>query len=186
MNDPAAEQRGITGIFSIRPKGRGTNPIEIRIVRDFVTVIDSKAAFSKFQQQIDILKSAERKFESSLFDIKQIIQSDLFDSELDAAKELLKKGFLRGSGAICGVVLERHLKQVATNHMVTIKKPNPGISDLNELLKKENVIDIPNWRFIQHLVDIRNLCDHNKEREPKKEEIDDIINGVDKVIKTIF
>jgi len=31
MNDPAAEQRGITGIFSIRPKGRGTNPIEIRI-----------------------------------------------------------------------------------------------------------------------------------------------------------
>jgi len=30
MNDPAAEQRGITGIFSIRPKGRGTNPIEIR------------------------------------------------------------------------------------------------------------------------------------------------------------
>jgi len=30
MNDPAAEQRGITGIFSIRPKGQGTNPIEIR------------------------------------------------------------------------------------------------------------------------------------------------------------
>jgi len=26
MNDLAAEQRGITGIISIRPKGRGTNP----------------------------------------------------------------------------------------------------------------------------------------------------------------
>jgi hypothetical protein len=160
--------------------------IGLRTTRSYETVVDSKAAFPKFQQQIDILKSAERKFESSLFDIKQIIQSDLFDSELDAARELHKKGFLRGSGAICGVVLERHLKQVATIHGIAVKKTNPCISDLNELLKKEDVIDIPNWRFIQHLGDIRNLCDHNKEREPKKEEIDDLINGVDKVIKTIF
>lgn len=160
--------------------------IGVITTRGYETIVDSKAAFPKFQQQIDILKSAERKFESSLFDIKQIIQSDLFDSELDAARELHKKGFLRGSGAICGVVLERHLKQVATNHGITIKKANPCISDLNELLKKEDVIDIPNWRSIQHLGDIRNICDHNKEREPKKEEIDDLINGVDKVIKTIF
>lgn len=154
--------------------------------RGYETIVDSKAAFPKFQQQIDILRSANRKFESSLFDIQQIVQADLFDSELNAAKELSKKGFLRGAGAISGVVLEKHLKQVAGNHKITISKKNPCISDINEQLKKDGIIEIPDWRFIQHLGDIRNLCDHNKEREPKKIEIEELINGVEKIIKTIY
>lgn len=54
----------------------------------------------KFNVQLEILKSASRRFEASLFDIKQIVQADLFDSELDAGKELLNNGFLRGAGAI--------------------------------------------------------------------------------------
>ncbi len=48
------------------------------------------------------------------------------------------------------------------------------------------VYDIVNWRFIQHLGDIRNLCDYNKDREPTKEEVEELINGTEKVIKTIF
>lgn len=156
------------------------------ISRGNETIVNSEAAFPKFQQQMDILKSAEKSFVSSLFDIKNIVQSDLFDSELGAARELQKKGFLRGAGAISGVVLEKHLKQVLENHKIIIRKKRPSISDLNNLLKKEGIIEVPNWRFIQHLGDIRNLCDHNKERDPKSDDIDDLINGVDKVIKIIF
>jgi len=149
-------------------------------------IADAKSAFPRFQQQVDILKSAKRKFESSLFDIKQIIQADMFDSELQAANELSKKGFLRGAGAICGVVLERHLNQVIENHKITISKKNPTIADLNDLLKKEEIIETQDWRFIQHLGDIRNLCDHSKEREPQKDDIEDLLRGTDKIIKTIY
>lgn len=140
----------------------------------------------KYKTQFEILKSAELRFESSLFDIKQLIQADLFDSELDSAKELFKNGFLRGAGAISGVVLEKHLSQVCNNHRVTIRKKNPSISDSNDLLKNNNVIDVPSWRFIQRLGDLRNLCDHNKEREPTKEEVNELIHGVEKVSKTIY
>jgi hypothetical protein len=70
------------------------------------------AAVMRFFMQLDILKAAERRFESALFDIKQVVQAELFDSELDAASELVKRGFLRGAGAIAGVVLEKHLAQV--------------------------------------------------------------------------
>jgi hypothetical protein len=48
------------------------------------------------------------------------------------------------------------------------------------------VTTVPQWRFIQHLGDIRNLCDHAKEREPTKEEIEDLVAGTEKVLKTIF
>jgi len=149
-------------------------------------VVDTKAALPKFQQQVKILKSAERKFESSLFEIKQLLQADLFDSELDTSRELLKNGYFRAAGAVAGVVLEKHLEQISTSHNIKVKRKKPSISDYNDTLKEADVLDVPTWRFIQHLADLRNLCDHKKQREPKPEEIEDLINGVDKVSKTVF
>jgi len=149
-------------------------------------VAGQKSALPKFQQQMAILKSAERRFESSLFEIKQLLQADLFDSEIDTARELLKNGYVRAAGAVAGVVLEKHLEQVCLSQSVVIKKKKPTISDYNEALKANKIIEIPTWRFIQSLADLRNLCDHKRTREPKLEEIEDLINGVDKVSKTIF
>ena len=128
----------------------------------------------------------ERRFETSLFDIRQLVQADLFDSDLDAADELVKKKFTRAAGAVAGVVLERHLAQVCDNHIIKIAKRSPVISDLNNALKEANVIDVPLWRFVQHLADIRNLCDHNKTKEPTVEQVDDLLAGVRKMTKTLF
>lgn len=143
-------------------------------------------AKSIFDSQIGILKSCEKRFESSLFDIKQLLQSDIFDSELEAAKELNKKGFTRGAGAVAGVVLEGHLTQVCSNHTITVKKSNPSINDLNQLLKDNSIIETHDWRFIQRLGDLRNLCDHKKQKEPTQDEIDELIKGVDKMSKTLL
>lgn len=140
----------------------------------------------RFQMQLEILRSVERRFESSLFDIKQFVQADLFDSELDAARELEKHGFYRAAGAVAGVVLEKHLAQVAANHKITIGKKHPTISDLNDALKNAGVVETPTWRGIQRLGDLRNLCDHNKDREPTDTDITELVDGVDKTTKTLF
>jgi hypothetical protein len=126
------------------------------------------------------------RFESSLFDIRQLVQADLFDSELDAAEELIKQGFTRAAGALAGVILERHLNQVCLNHNIKISKKDPGISDLNDILKDASVLDIPQWRSIQYLADIRNLCDHNKKVEPTIEQVNELVAGVKKVTKTLY
>ena len=147
---------------------------------------DRKAAIPHFQQQLAILDSVKRRFESSLFDIRQLVQADVFDSELDAAEELGKNKFTRAAGAVAGVVLERHLAQVCKNHDVKVAKKTPGISDFNDALKSATVLDTAQWRFIQHLGDLRNLCDHNKAAEPTKEQVDDLIAGVKKISKTVF
>lgn len=149
-------------------------------------IINRASAIVKMEIQYKIVESAKERFTSALFDIKDIVQADIFDSELETAKELNKKGFIRAAGAVTGVILEKHLAHVCSLHNIKSKKANPSISEFNQLLKDNNIIDTPTWRFIQHLGDIRNLCDHSKEREPTKDEVADFIKGVDKIIKTIF
>ncbi len=144
------------------------------------------AAIPLFRQQVAIVKSIRSRLGSSLFDIRQLVQADLFDSEIDAATELAKNKFTRAAGALAGVVLERHLAQVCDNHSIVIKKKSPTINDLNSLLKDAGVTDTPQWRFIQHLADIRNLCDHDKKVEPTQEQVTDMTAGVAKVLKTLF
>ena len=147
---------------------------------------DEAAMAMRFQTQFQILESASARFESALFDIRQVTQADLFDSELEAAKELLRNGFLRPAGVLAGVVLENHLAQVCENHQVAIKKKNPSIGDLNDALKQAAVLEIENWRFIGRLGDLRNLCGHDKKQEPKNEQVSDLIGGTEKITKTLF
>ena len=82
----------------------------------------------------------------------------------------MRHKFNRAAGAVGGVVLERHLRQICERHKITFGKKNPGISDLNDLLKNNNVIEIPQWRAIQHLADLRNVCDHDKKVDPTASE----------------
>lgn len=49
-----------------------------------------------------------------------------------------------------------------------------------------NVIEVSIWRSIQRLGDIRNLCGHNKDREPLKDEVEELIYGTDKLTKTVY
>jgi len=149
-------------------------------------VFKPSSIITKYSQQYQILKSLETRFESSLFNIKQLLQADLFDSEIDAARELCKKGFYRAAGAICGVVIEKHLSEVCIQREIKVSKKNPAINDYNQLLKDNYVIDTPTWRYIQRLGDLRNLCDHKKIEEPTEDNIKDLIEGTDKVIKTVY
>ena len=158
----------------------------ITVSRGTSTVVGPHAAIPCFYQQLSLVKSARGRFQSSLFDIRQLAQADLFDSELDAAKELAKNKFTRAAGALAGVVLERHLKEVCDNHDVKLRSKAPQISNLNDALKDANVIDIPQWRSVQHLGDLRNLCAHDKESDPTQDQIEDLLAGVAKVTKTIF
>ena len=136
--------------------------------------------------QFSILRAAVELFDSSLSNIRATVQADLFDAESDAAKELLRNGFLRPAGMLSGVVLEKHLAEVAQTHRIKSRKQSPTINDFNEALKAAEILDIPTWRKIGYLADLRNLCAHNKEREPTKDEVTDLIDGVVKLTKTLF
>ena len=62
-------------------------------------IVGRDAAIPQFRQQLAILEATQGRFESSLFDIRHMVQADLMDSELGAAEHLAKSKFLRAAGA---------------------------------------------------------------------------------------
>ncbi len=164
------------------------NNLEISKTNYEETFVAGKvSAIPKFEQQLAILKSVKRRFESSLFDIKQVLQADLFDNEIEVARELNSKGFFRAAGAIAGVVLEGYLKQVCKNHNISIPKKKATINPIiDELLK--DILDSNQKKHIKYLAGIRNKCDHKDLNlgEPTKEEVEELINGTNKIIHNIF
>lgn len=135
--------------------------------------------------QLQILEAARLRFSSRLMDLRDMVIADLYDTELDKARGLLKQRLLREAGVVAGVVLEAHLQDVAKAHDLRIAKKAPTIADLNDPLRSAGVYDTPTWRFIQRLADIRNLCDHKKDREPTADEVLEFVEGVDKIAKTV-
>ena len=178
------------------PRARKAITFENYMIKDYLQglqrsrfekeIAGPSAAIPEFVQQLGIVKAAEKSLNSSLFEIRSILQADLFDSEIDSAEALAEAGFLRGAGAMCGVVIEKHLREVCDQHSIRVQKARPTISNLNDYLRKGDVLSVPQWRFIQHLADIRNACDHHRDREPTSDEIQDLVNGTRRVMKTVF
>jgi len=135
--------------------------------------------------QYTILVSINDRIDTVLSDIQTNLLIELQDTELETAKSLIKIN-LRASGIIAGVVLESYLSSVTKNHGITFRKKNPTLSDFNEALKSDNIYGTAEWRKVSYLGDIRNICAHKKNDEPTKEQIEDLINGVNWVTKNIF
>jgi len=161
--------------------------IGLQIKRGGIVVVNPFSSFStRFQHQLTIFYSAIGRIDSILTDIEGVLQSDLFKHELEAADDLLKKKHLRAAGTLAGVSLETHLGRICANHNIKISKQSPTISDYNEKLKEKGIFDIPTWRHVLLLGDIRNLCVHAKEREPTTDEVSDLLSGTKKIIATTF
>ena len=135
--------------------------------------------------QIAILQSVRTRLDSIIGNIHQTILADVRDRELETAQELQTVS-LRAAGALAGVVLERHLQETCTAHKLTIQKRKPKLSDYSESLKQSTVIDVPAWRKLGYLADIRNICCHAKGDAPTAEQVRELIGGVNWAIKTVF
>lgn len=145
----------------------------------------NKLAMMRILNQLQILSSLSSRIDSVLQDVTGHLFAEIQDAELVAATQLKKKS-KRAAGALAGVVLERHLQRAAENHNISIGEKSPTISDLNDPLKNKGVYDTPAWRKIQLLADIRNLCSHQKATEPTDEQVEELIAGVNSIIKTVF
>lgn len=136
------------------------------------------------KQQIAILAATYSRLERAVVDFMSTLRAEIYGSELDAARGLLNTSFLRPAGALAGVVLEKHLRQVCIARGIAVK-PSATISTYTMALKPG--IDLSVWGFLEYLGKLRNLCSHaNNGQEPTKQEVEDLISGTERITSTLF
>jgi hypothetical protein len=179
--------------YEIDPKRKYINN-ETFVIQDFIKFTPTsqipdfnakQRVLICFMNQLTILRSIETRIDSVIANIEGELYAELKDGELVIARQLVKINH-RAAGALVGVVIEGHLQKVAISHNIKVTKKNPTIADLNEPLKSAGVIDMPEWRKISFLADLRNLCSHKKDSEPTKEQVEELIQGADWLTKNIF
>ncbi len=138
---------------------------------------------SKLNVQFTIVASLLVAIESKISNIYSELITNIFEEEIECAEHLLNKNYLRSAGAVCGVILEMQMNNIIKNRGLSIAESNSTLSVYNDFLKKNGVYDNVEWSNICSLITIRNYCDHKKEREPTKEEVQRLIKGTKEFIE---
>lgn len=69
--------------------------------------------YEEFKRLGAIFSAAKEDLEGGyLVELKNIVQAELFESQLDQAQELLNKGFILPSAVVAGIVLETALREL--------------------------------------------------------------------------
>ncbi len=112
-----------------------------------------------------------------------LIAGEVFDSILEQAKELNKNGYKDPAAVLTRIVLENALKRMAQNFDIDSTKK---ASFINDQLKKMKRYSQSQWRFIQAWLDIGNAAAHGKFDEYKSEDIEKVIQDLERFLVSNF
>jgi len=96
------------------------------------------------------------------------------EENIDSAQELLDNDFIRAAGALCGVIIEKHLKPKLLPFDADAYKLT--LNALNDKCKINDLYSEIERKRISHMAGIRNLCDHKKPTDPTKQQIQTLID----------
>ena len=135
-------------------------------------------------QQQGILLSVPHIIELRVLEVAALVTSDLVQGELNEARLLLEYEFARAAGAIAGVALESHLKLLHNQSGLTYTGKD-SIVPLASNLRQHNIITLGDEKRCIAMADTRNKCDHKKEEDPTREEVEELIEDVDRFTKRV-
>jgi hypothetical protein len=126
-----------------------------------------------------VFLAAKEDYEGGyLNSIRNLIQAEVFGTELDQATELLSAGYRSPAAVVAGVVLETTLRQLCTDAGITTGK----LDKMNADLAKAGVYHLLVQKRITALADIRNNAAHGHPEKFKDTDVSDMISYVENFV----
>jgi hypothetical protein len=123
-----------------------------------------------------IFTAAKEDFEGGyLTSLKQLVQAEVFESEIEQAEELLKSGYKLAAAVIAGVVLETALRDLSINNSLAIGK----LDTMNSQLTKAGVYNKLQQKQITVIADIRNSAAHGKPELFSETDVKNMIRDIE-------
>lgn len=115
-----------------------------------------------------------------LASLKNLVQAEVFDSELEQATELLNNGYKLAAAVITGVVLETALRDLCNSNSI----PSGKLDTMNGQLAKAGIYNKLQQKRITAIADIRNSAAHGKPEEFNEPDVVNMIRDVEAFLLT--
>jgi hypothetical protein len=126
-----------------------------------------------------VLLAAKEDYEGGYLNkIKLLVQSEIFDSELEQASELLASGYTTAAAVIAGVVLETGLREMCADGALSIGK----LDKMNADLAKAGIYNKLVQKQITAIADIRNSAAHGHPEQFTKDDVANMIKDVERIL----
>jgi hypothetical protein len=126
-----------------------------------------------------VFNAAREDFEGGyLSTTRSLVQAEVFDDELEQARELQTNGYSSAAAIVAGVVLETTLRELCTRAGISHGK----LDKMNSDLAKAGVYNVLNQKRITTLADIRNSAAHGKMDKFTPDDVDTMIRDVEKFV----
>lgn len=110
--------------------------------------------------------------------VRNLVQAEVFTSELEQAEELLKSGYATAAAVIAGVVLETTLRDLCTTHELE----HGSLNKMNDDLAKAGAYNASQKKRITALAAIRNSAAHGKQEEFTAGDVKGMIDDVERFL----
>ncbi len=141
-----------------------------------ITMDDS---YSIFKRVKPVFMAAKNDFQGGfLTSVKNLVQAELFDSELEQATEILSSGYKGPAAVVAGVVLETTLRDLCTDNSL----PHGKLDKMNSDLAKAGVYNKLQQKRITALADIRNSAAHGDWTSFSDDEVKEMIRDVERFL----
>jgi hypothetical protein len=126
-----------------------------------------------------VFLAAKEDFEGGyLASVRNIVQAEVFSTEIEQARELLAAGYMVPAAVICGVVLETNLRSLCETRDLSVGKLDKMNADLAKAGQYNSLIQ----KRITALTAIRNSAAHGKAADFNAADVQSMIEEVERLV----
>lgn len=134
---------------------------------------------SPFGRVRSIFLAAKEDFEGGyLASVRNLVQAEVFSTELEQARELLAAGYSTPAAVICGVVLETNLRNLCDGRGIATGKLDKMNADLAKAGEYNSLVQ----KRITALAAIRNSAAHGKSADFAEGDVRAMIEETEKLV----
>jgi hypothetical protein len=135
--------------------------------------------YDAFERMTAVFSAAREDYKGGfLTSLRNLIQAEIFDTELEQARELLNSGYKVAAAVIAGIVLETTLRDICTRQGLPMSK----LDKMNSDIAKTGLYNKLQQKRITALADIRNSAAHGKPQEFTENDVKDMIRDVEQFL----
>jgi hypothetical protein len=134
---------------------------------------------SNFLQAKAVFEAAREDFEGGyMTSVRNLVQAEVFETELEQARELLAAGYQSAAAVIAGVVLETTLRQLCIAKGIAVGKLDKMNADLAKAGQYNSLVQ----KQITSLAAVRNSAAHGDKGAYTEADVNNMLGEVERLV----